>query len=57
MVTSLHHRNESVMHLWHALRASAYAYIIGSFKDIALMDQATSKHNQQMDELNLYMSE
>ena len=40
------------------LGASAYAYIIGSVCGvIALMDQATSKYNQQMDELNLYMSE
>ena len=38
--------------------ASAYAYVIGNVCGvIALMDQATSKYNQQMDELNLYMSE
>jgi hypothetical protein len=38
--------------------ASAYAYVIGNVCGVvALMDQATSKYNQQMDELNLYMSE
>jgi len=40
------------------LGASAYAYVIGNVCGvIALMDQATSKYNQQMDELNLYMAE
>ena len=38
--------------------ASTYAYVIGNICGvIALMDQATSKYNQQMDELNLYMAE
>jgi potassium voltage-gated channel Eag-related subfamily H protein 7 len=38
--------------------ASTYAYVIGTVCGvIALMDQATSKFNQQMDELNLYMEE
>lgn len=38
--------------------ASTYAYVIGNVCGvIALMDQATSKYNQQMDELNLYMAE
>ena len=40
------------------LGASTYAYVIGTVCGvIALMDQATSKFNQQMDELNLYMEE